>query len=43
MSGFHDHHNAGLGAKIYDKKNYKRFHDEVVCVYSACKSRGDCL
>ena len=42
MKGVHDHVNAGLGEKIFDKKNYSAFVTEVNCVFAACKARGDC-
>lgn len=42
MSGLHDHVNAGLGEKIFDLKNYKKFVDEVNCVYQSCVNEGRC-
>lgn len=43
MSAFHDLVTVGLGEPAYDKKNLKRYVEQVNCVYSACKARGDCL
>ena len=42
MKGLHDTVNAGLGEKIYDKKNFRQFVNEVNCVYNACVERGHC-
>ena len=41
-SGLHDHVSAGLGKPVYDKENYNRFVDEVICVRNACKKDGRC-
>lgn len=41
-SAVHDHTSVGLGKKPYDLKNYKRFIQEVNCVYEACKKDGRC-
>lgn len=42
VSGLHDHVNAGLGKKVYDKKNYEHFVHEVNCAYNRCKADGRC-
>lgn len=42
MSAFHDIVNAGLGEKIYDKNNLKRYVEQVNCVYDRCSKEGRC-
>ena len=45
LSGMHDMVNLGLGEqkKPFDAKNFKKFKDDLDCVYAKCKARGDCL
>ena len=42
MSGVHDLVNVGLGEKPFDEKNFKKFVNEVNCVYDKCKEDGRC-
>ena len=42
FTGIHDHVNAGLGKMPKNKTNYKKFHDEVRCVYETCVKEGRC-
>jgi len=43
FKGDHDHVNAGLGKRPFDKENYKKDMKERICVYNACVARGECL
>lgn len=38
----HDHVNAGLGKKVFDKKNYHQTIKEILCVQSSCLKDGRC-
>ena len=42
MSGVHDFVNVGLGQKPHDDKNFKKFVNEINCVYDECVKSGRC-
>jgi len=43
INGLRDHIKAGIGKKPHILKNYKRFVDEINCVYNKCVSEGRCV
>ena len=42
MNGLRDHTKAGIGGTVFDKKNYRRFANEVACVLARCTADGRC-
>lgn len=42
FSGLRDHIKAGIGGTVHDKTNYKKFVDEINCVYQKCSVENRC-
>ena len=42
INGLRDHVKAGIGKEVFDKTTYRKFVDEVNCVFQKCSVDGRC-
>ena len=42
INGIRDHVKAGIGKEVFDKIAYRKFVDEVNCVFQKCSVDGRC-